>query len=150
MGYAENMRIFSNINCALASGVSYLEQKNSGVPTSYAMGNLFGNLANGFARNEVAYEMQRWGNPIGNTINMYAGYGNPVSNTIGTLGILSACSPWMFFNRPLCFSYCPMPGFYTGGFCSGLGMGFGLGYGSSISITSTTSYGGFRPRAFCC
>ncbi len=146
MGYAENMRIFSNINCALASGVSYLEQKQSGVPTSYAMGNLFGNLANGFARNEVAYGMQRWGNPIGNTINMYAGYGNPVSNTIGTLGILSACNPWMFFNRPLCMCYCPMPGFYTGGFYSGLGMGFG----SSISITSTTTYGGFRPRAFCC
>ena len=141
MSFAENMRIFSNINCALASGVSYLEQKSNGVPTHCAMNNLFGNLANGFARNEIAYDMQCWGNPVGNTINMYAGYGNPVSNTIGTLGILGACSPWMFFNQPSYMFCCPNMGFYSG---------MGMGFGSSISITSTTTYGGFTPRTFCC
>lgn len=86
MGFAETMRIMSNINCGLASTVSYLEQRTSGVPAGYAGINLFGNLANGIARNQVAYEMQLYGNPVGNTINMYSGYGNPVSNTIGTLG----------------------------------------------------------------
>lgn len=139
MGFAETMRILSNINCGLASGVSYLEQKQNGVPTSCAMGNLFGNLANGIARNEAAYEMQRWGNPIGNCINMYAGYGNPVSNMVGTMGIMSACSPWMFFNMPP-YMFCPPPM----GFFSGMGMGFG-----NFSITTTT-YGCCPPRHFCC
>ncbi len=119
MSFAENMRILSNINCGLASSVSYLEQRNAGVPAYNASINLFGNLANGIARNQIAYDMQLHGNPVGNTINMYAGYGNPVSNAIGTMGLMSACSPWMFFNSPS-YMFTPMPGFYAG-----LGLGFG-------------------------
>jgi len=101
MGFAENMRILSNINCALASTNTYLEQTTNGVDNRYAAANLFGNLANGVARNEIAYDMQRHGNPAGNTINLYAGYGNSAANAFGTWGIMNACSPWMFFN-----SYC--------------------------------------------
>ncbi|MCM1339864.1 MAG: hypothetical protein NC191_09355 [Muribaculaceae bacterium] len=141
MGFAENMRIMSDINCALASGVTYMEQKQNGVPGCYAMKNLFGNLTNGFMRNEIAYGMQRCGNPVGNNINLYAGYGNPVSNTIGTLGILGACTPWMFFNQPSYMFCCPNFGFYSG---------MGMGFGGSFSITTTTTYGGFRPRAYSC
>lgn len=102
MSYADNMRTLSGINCGLQSLVSYIDAKNNGVPTQIAATNFVGNIFNGLARNEVAYEMQRHGNPAGNMINLYAGYGNPVSNTIGTLGIMSACSPWMFFNSPWC------------------------------------------------
>jgi hypothetical protein len=138
MGFAETMRILSNINCGLASGVSYLEQKQNGVSTTCALGNLFGNLANGVTRNEIAYNMQCWGNPTGNFINMYSGYGNPVSNTIGTLGLLGACSPWVYFNQPTCFLSPYTPYGCGGGFFGGLGMGFG-----SFSITTTTYQRGF-------
>ena len=129
MGYAENMRILSGINCGLASLVNYADMRNNGVNPSYATMSLFGNVANGLARNEVAYEMQKWGNPVGNTINMYAGYGNPISNAIGTMGLMSACSPWMFFNSPCCM-YSPMPLY---GFCGGLGYG-DFHYSSSTTI----------------
>lgn len=129
MGFAENMRIMSNINCGLASLVSYGQQRTNGVNPQYATMNLFGNLTNGIARNEVAYEMQKFGNPVGNTINMYAGYGNPVSNAIGTMGLMGACSPWMFFNSPS-YMFSPMP--MMGGFYANMGMGF-----NNISITTT-------------
>ena len=124
MSFAENMRILSNINCGLASATTYMEQRLNGVPAGYAGINLFGNLANGVARNQVAYEMQLYGNPVGNTINMYSGYGNPVSNTIGTLGLMSACTfnPWMYFNSCNYF-YNPMP-MMGGSYFSGIGMGF--------------------------
>ena len=103
MSFADNMRILSNINCGLASATTFLQQKSDGVNPQYATMNLFGNLANGIARNEVAYEMQRFGNPTGNMINMYAGYGNPISNAIGTMGLMGACTPnpWMFVRRCL-------------------------------------------------
>lgn len=150
MGFAENMRVLSNINCGLASATGYLEQRSNGVNPQYARMNLFGNLLNGISRNEVAYEMQRHGNPVGNTINMYAGYGNPVSNTIGTLGLMSACSPWMFFNQPG-YMFCPPPMGMCGmggiggmGFYSGLGMGFG-----SYSITTTTTHTHGRRGFYC-
>lgn len=144
MGFAENMRILSNINCGLASTVSYMEQRQNGVNPAYAGVNLFGNLANGIARNEVAYEMQKFGNPVGNTINMYAGYGNPVSNTIGTLGLMSACSPWMFFNSPS-YMFCPPQMGFWGGMGMGFG-GFGIPWGGSVSISTTHCHG----RGFYC
>lgn len=113
MSYADNMRTLSGINCGLQSLVSYIDARNNGIAPQIAATQFAGNIFNGFARNEVAYEMQRFGNPVGNMINLYAGYGNPVSNTIGTLGIMSACTPWMFFNSPYC--------------CGGYGMGYGMG-----------------------
>ena len=146
MGYAENMRVLSNINCGLASAATFLQQKAMGVPGSYAGGTLIGNLMNGIARNEVAYDMQKCGNPVGNTINMYAGYGNPVSNTVGTLGLMSACSPWMFFNCPS-YMFCPPQMGFWGGMGMGFGGywgGFGMPWGSSVSITTTTTHRGFR------
>ncbi|MDE6138607.1 MAG: hypothetical protein K2F57_03975, partial [Candidatus Gastranaerophilales bacterium] len=75
MSFADNMRILSNINCGVASTTKFLQQKADGVNPQYATINFFGNLANGIARNEVAYEMQKFGNPVGNMINMYTGYG---------------------------------------------------------------------------
>ena len=98
MGFAENMQILSNINCTLASMNSYMEQRSNGVSAQQAQCNLFTNMANGVARNQVAYDMQRHGNPVGNNINLYAGYGNNQANQIGTMGLLAAnTSPWMFF-----------------------------------------------------
>ena len=118
MGFAENMRILSNINCTLASMNSYMTQRSNGVSPQQAQFNFFGNMMNGVARNEVAYGMQRWGNPIGNTINMYAGYGSNEANQFGTMGLLSAnFSPWMFFN---CYS-CMPPMMPTYGCCYGMG-----------------------------
>jgi hypothetical protein len=120
MGFADTMRVWSNINCGLASMNTFLWQRNNGVNTQYATMSLFGNLANGIARNEWAYGMQLHGNPAGNMINMFSGYGNPVSNTVGTLGLMS-CSPWMYFN---CM---PTVGFYSGmGFACSPMMGMGL------------------------
>ena len=51
MGFADNMRILSNINCGLASATTFLQQKANGVNPQYATMNLFGNLANGIAKN---------------------------------------------------------------------------------------------------
>lgn len=133
MGFAENMRIMSGINCGLASLVNFGEMRQAGVDRNYAIGSLFGNLGNGFMRNEVAYEMQKFGNPMGNLVNMYAGYGNPVSNAVGTMGLMGACSPWMFFNAP-----CGM--FYTPSFSPFFG---GLGFGEFSYSSSTTITRGF-------
>jgi hypothetical protein len=126
MGFADTMRVWSNINCGLASMNTYFQQRSNGVNTQYATMNLFGNLANGITRNELAYGMQLHGNPSGNMINMFAGYGNPVSNTVGTLGILS-CTPSMFFNAmPYCM---PMYG--------SVGMG---GFGSPMMYPNMGFY----------
>lgn len=108
-GYADTMRIWSDINCTLASLTSYGQQKAEGVSTGQAVANLFGNITNGFVRNDIAYMMQRHGDYLGNAVNMYAGYGNQTSNMIGTLGLMSACSPWSFFNMGMCYS--PMMGY---------------------------------------
>ena len=127
MDYSEKpMRILSNINCGLASATTFLQQKANGVNSQYATMNLLENLANGISRNEVAYEMQKYGNPTGNMINMYAGYGNPISNAVGTMGLIGACTPnpWMFFNS-YSFMCPPMP--MMGGFYSNMGMGFNFG-----------------------
>lgn len=137
MGFAENIRILSNINCGLASINTYLTQRTNGVPAGYASYNLLGNLTNGFIRNEMAYDMQRHGYSYGNMVNAYAGYGNPWSNAIGTLSLLNTYTPWAFFNSP-CAIFRPIP---TPFFC-GIGMGFG-----SFSVTTTS---GFRHNAFCC
>lgn len=128
MSYASDMRTLSGINCGLQSLVSYIDAKNNGVPAQVATAQFAGNIFNGLARNEVAYEMQRFGNPMGNMINLYAGYGNPVSNTIGTLGLMSACTPWMFFNSPCCYG--------------GFGMGYGCGMGM-MPYGMGWGYGGF-------
>ena len=61
MGFAETMRILSGINCGLASLDTYMEMREAGVNRNYATANLFGNIANGLARNEIAYGMQRMG-----------------------------------------------------------------------------------------
>lgn len=103
MSHADFMRTTTGIICGLQSLNTYLDQKSSGVNPQVATTNLVGNIFNGLARNEVAYEMARWGNPVGNMINMYAGYGNPASNAAGTLGLMTACTPWMFFNSPCCY-----------------------------------------------
>jgi hypothetical protein len=116
MSFADNMRIWSNINCGLASAVSYGQMRQSGVTPYYATMGLFGNLANGIMRNEAAYYMQRMGNPMGNNINMAVGYGNPISNAIGTMGIMSSCSPWMFFNMGYCNPMQMYMPFSLGGF----------------------------------
>lgn len=132
MSYADNMRTLSGINCGLQSFVSYLDARNNGIDPRIATTQFAGNIFNGLARNEVAYEMQRFGNPVGNMINLYAGYGNPVSNTIGTLGLMSACTPWMFFNSPCCYG--------------GYGMGYGMGMMPYYGM-----YGmGWGMGGFCC
>ena len=118
MGFAENMRILSNINCTIASVNSYMTQRINGVPPQQAGLNFFGNVWNGYTRNNIACVMELWGNPIGNTINMYAGYGSNEANQFGTMGLLSAnFSPWMFFN---CYS-CMPPMMPTYGCCYGMG-----------------------------
>lgn len=125
MGFADAMRVLSNVECGLASTVSYMNDVKSGVPRPYAAGSLFMNLGNGFARNEVAYEMQLNGCSYGNFLNSIVGYGNPVSNTIGTLGLMSVCSPWMFFNSPCCYS--PMMGMGMGMYPMGMYGNLGMG-----------------------
>ncbi len=113
MSFADTIRVWSNLNCTLSSLNSFGQDKLNGVSTGDAVTNLFGNMANGIVRNEIAYDMQIHGNPMGNVINSYAGYGNPVSNAIGTMGLMTACTPWVYFNcYPMigCCGY-PMMGY---------------------------------------
>ena len=136
MSYADNMYILGNISNLLGSTVTYMEQRKAGVDPMYAGANLFQNLGNGIVRNNIAYGMQRWGNPIGNNINLAYGYGNPWSNTCASMALMTACTPWMFFNSP----YCGM-GMYGCGMYGGMGMmphGFGGGFGY-----------GFHPGFWC-
>ena len=135
MGFADTMNILSNINCVLSSGVSFLEQKKQGVDTTTATCSLFNNIGNGVARNAIAYDMAKCGNPLGFNVNMAYGYGNPVANTCGTMAMLSVASPWMFFNSPFCGfpSYgfgmgMPFGGMYGGGFNMGFGYGMSPGF----------------------
>ena len=124
MSYASTMFTLSNINCGLASAVSFMQDRQAGVPPQYATGRLLNNVSNGLWRNSVAYDMQMHGNPVGNNINMFAGYGNPVSNAFGTLGIMSACTPAMFFGCCSTPMFRPMPGPIAFGH---FGPGFGCG-----------------------
>lgn len=130
MSHADFMRTSTGIICGLQSLNTYLDARSSGVPPMVASANFAGNLFNGLARNEVAYEMAKAGNPVGNIINMYSGYGNPVSNAVGTMGLMTACSPWMFFNSPCCYS----PMMYGG---------FGMGYTPFMNPMMGWGMGGF-------
>lgn len=98
MSFADTMRIWSDINCTLASITSFTQQRTEGVSAGEATANLFGNLTNGIVRNEMAYMMQQAGNPYGNIVNAAAGYGNSYSNTVGTLALMGGVAPWTFFN----------------------------------------------------
>lgn len=99
MGFAENIRALSGIECLLGSAVSYSDQIKAGVPSPIASANLFGNISNGLIRNEFAYGMQKyWNNPAGNLINSYYGYGNPQANALASISMMNVCSPWLMFN----------------------------------------------------
>ena len=125
MGFAETMRVLSNINCAASSLNTYTQMSLRGVNPMFASYELSNNLANGVVRNEIAYDMQKHGSFYGNNVNLYAGYGNPVSNAIGTMGIMAGCSPWMMFNCPsYMFSPMPMPMGYGGFGMMSCNMGF--------------------------
>lgn len=104
MGHADFMRTFSNINCGLQSVLSYMNQRQSGTTPQVATTNLVGNIFNGAARNELAYDMQKCGISAGNVINSVAGYGNAASNAVGTIGLLSV-APWLYFNSPCSNNY---------------------------------------------
>ena len=106
MSFASTMRTLSNINCAAASVTSYITDKQSGKSTAESCTNLFANIGNGFARNEAAYTMQKYGNSTGNFLNSVYGYGNAEANTAGTIGLMNAWDSWMFFNAmPRTISY---------------------------------------------
>lgn len=130
MSFASTMNILSNINCFLSSGVTYLEQRKQGIDAGTAAYGLFNNIGNGMARNAIAYDMAKCGNPIGYDINLAYGYGNPVANTCATMGLMTACSPWMFFNSPFCgITPCYGMGMpYAGGFNMGFGYGYNPGF----------------------
>lgn len=131
MSHADFMRTSTGIICGLQSLIAYQNAKADGADPRVATAQFAGNIFNGLARNEVAYEMQRYGNSFGNIMNLYAGYGNPVSNTVGTLGLMSAFTPWMFFNSPCCYG------------------GFGMGYGYGMGMMPY--YGmGWGMGGFCC
>ena len=99
MGFPDLMRTLCNIDCIAQSADTYLTQKKEGKSTAAAGVNLFANLANGFVRNDIAYDMQRHGNSWGNFINTSVGYGNAEANATGSLALMSACmpSPRMWF-----------------------------------------------------
>ena len=109
MGYPETIRALSNINCGLASFNNYLGLRGTGhgVASSglYAAGNVF----TGVARNEIAYGMAKNGWTIGQDINMFYGYSSPQANASAMMGLMSAYTPYMFFNS---YQYC-FPTFYT-------------------------------------
>lgn len=136
MSFADTMRVLSNIDCGLSSVVTYMKDKQSGKSPVEATGSLFTNITNGVARNEVAYEMQRHGNSLGNFINMYHGYGSAEANAAGTLGLMTATNPWMFFNV--------MPS-YTMSYTS-----FNMGYPMMGAYPMMGSYSMFGMGGFYC
>lgn len=99
MGYADNMRVLSNLNCGMASLAGYLQNKADGVNTSVAANNAVGNIFNGVLRNEAGYYAYKdFGMRGVNDINLAYGYGDPAKNTAATLGILGVVTPQVFFN----------------------------------------------------
>ena len=55
--YADTMSLWGSINCGLASVVSLIEAKNNGVPTTNALVDFAGNMANGIGRNMWAADI---------------------------------------------------------------------------------------------
>lgn len=112
MGLDEVIFGLSNVNCILGSAISRKQQIDAGVPTPIANYNLFGNIANGIARNEFAYGMQKyWHNPAGNIINSFYGYGSAPANMMASCALMNVCSPWLMFNSGI-FRY-PTMGYYS-------------------------------------
>ena len=91
MGLDNTIYALSNINAILGSTVGYINDKQNGVPTGYALSNFGNNIFNGVFRNAVSRDIrQTTGSYLGYAVNSAAGYGNPVSNYNGTVGTLNA------------------------------------------------------------
>lgn len=107
MGFADTMRILSNINCGLSAINNYNDLRASGNSGALAGAQATSNLFGGLCRNQIAYDMALHGNYIGQDINRYYGYGSEEANASAMMGLMIACSPYMFFNT--CHYYCPTP-----------------------------------------
>lgn len=87
----------SNINALLSSTLGYVNAKQNGVPTGYALSDMGYNIMNGALRNAASRDIQQTtGSYLGYAVNSAAGYGNPVANyqgTVGTMGALMLSTP---------------------------------------------------------
>lgn len=121
----------SNMNALLGSSLGFVNDRQNGVPTGYALSDMGYNIMNGALRNMASRDIQqRTGSYMGYAINNIAGYGNPVANYQGTLGTMGAlalsnpfsifgCSPWMTSSLYGCG---PMGyGYWNSGFFGGCG-----------------------------
>ena len=137
MGLDNTIYAMSNINAILGSTLGYVNAKQNGVPTGYALSDMGYNLMNGAIRNAVSRDIQQHtGSYLGYAVNSLAGYGNPVANYKGTIGTIGAallssppCNP--FFMTSALYGCGPMgtgywnTGFFGGSCCNPLGFGFG-------------------------
>lgn len=123
----------SGINNLLGGTLGFINDKQNGVPTGYAMSNAGLNIMNGAIRNEASRDIQQMtGSYLGYAVNNLAGYGNPVANYQGTVGTMGAlmlsmpmnifgCAPWMTSSLYGCGPYGYgywNSGFFGGGCCN--------------------------------
>lgn len=81
----------SNINNLLGGTLGYVNDKQSGMSTGYALSNAGFNIMNGAIRNMASKDIQEaTGSYIGYAVNSLAGYGNPFANAVGTVGTMNA------------------------------------------------------------
>lgn len=122
----------SNINAALGSVMGYVDNKQAGMPTGYALANAGSSLSNGIFRNEMSRQiLNHTGSYLGYAVNGAAGYGNPISDYYGTRGTFGAAmlmAPWNFCN-PYMMTSSLYGGFWGGSYFGGCGCNNYFGYG---------------------
>lgn len=115
----------SNINALLGSTLGFVNAKQNGVPTSYALSDMGNSIMNGAIRNAASRDIQRaTGSYLGYAVNNAAGYGNPVADyqgTIGTMNALMLSTPLALFN-----SSCHRGSYFNHCGCNSFGYGFGM------------------------
>lgn len=113
----------SNINALLGSTLGYVNAKQNGVPTSYALYDMGNSIMNGAIRNAASRDIQRaTGSYLGYAVNNAAGYGNPVADyqgTVGTMNALMLSTPLALFNSSCCYG-----GYFNN--CGNFGYGLGM------------------------
>lgn len=134
MSLHNTINVLSNINAVLGSTMGYVDAKQNGVPTGYALADFGNNLMSGAVRNYMARSIyDNTGSYLGYTINSAAGYGNPCANYQATTGLFGAAmltSPWMTSSIYGCG---PFGNWGCGGSLFGGGLFGGCGMGSMFS-----------------
>ena len=104
MGYNDTMLTLSNIHCGLAGFNNYLNNRSTGAGRISSALDAGANLCFGLMRNNIAYDLsENYGCTYAHNINSSYGYGSAEENAGAMMGLMSAFTPYMFFNS---YNYC--------------------------------------------